>query len=220
MSTARCCIHVTCFVSMHTCHMCCMHVSMCGIHVCMCCKRMFLSGAAVYVDVMVNADISGKVLRAFPHLSHVLYICIDMSRHICCIHVSMCCIHISMCCIHMFMCDAAVYTCDRQGKRQKEVWCGGGLLLKLWVSFAKDPYERDCILQKRPMMEVRCGVHVFTCHTCCIHVLTCHMCCIHVLTCHMCCIHVLTCHMCCIQMLTHNYYYMYATHATYHLIRC
>ena len=46
------------------------------------------------------------------------------------------------------VCVCCVHVCVREGKRER---------LRLYVSFAKEPYERDYILQKRPMILRREG---------------------------------------------------------------
>jgi len=156
-----------------------------------------------------------------------------LTCHMCCMHVSMCCIHICMCSMHMLLCGAAVYV-DAMVKADVN-----GEVLHKFLHLSRVLYTRidmshvlhACIhvLHKFPHV-LHTHVHVggsnipmrslgkTSTTRCCVQVFTCPTCCIHVLTCHMCCMHIFPRHMCCIQMLTHHY--MYATHATYHLIRC
>jgi len=129
--------------------------------------------------------------RMYTHVHAYTCVCVCVCMHVCvCACVCMCVW------VHVYAC-VCVCVCMHSGRHLSRMkWLRSVGFLKLQVSFAKEPYARDDILQKRPITLRHTRVCGCECGWILLHNPH-HFICIHVY------IHMYTC--------THVYLHMYAS---------
>jgi len=116
--------------------------------VCVCVCLLCVLGVFVCLCVYVSVCLCVRVCRVCLCVCVSVCLCICVSAYFCvCVSMRMC-VSVCMCpCVY-----ARVSEWLLGGQHAPMGWLCIVGSIKLWVSFAKEPYKRDYILQKRPII--------------------------------------------------------------------